>query len=127
MNENINQSKNIDQIDKLREGKKLLTEHKYEKALKAFDDTLNQNKDNATLWAARGILELKLEYYDKAEDSFRKAIDKDPTDPYYWAGLGYILQIKSEYQEALEAYEKALENGIKFEELLTQHMDTIQE
>ncbi len=126
MKENKGQNKVINQITRLREGKELFVEQNYKKALQAFDETLNQNEDNATLWAARGILELKLEYYDKAEESFRNAIENDSEDPYYWVGLGYVLQIKKEYRDAIEAYENALEKGIKFEELLMQHMDNIQ-
>jgi len=113
------------QIDRLREGKKLLVEHKYKEALRAFDETLDKNENNSTLWAAKGILELKLEHYDKSEESFRIAIDNDPNDPYFWAALGYVLKIKSEYREAIKAYEKALEKGIKIEELLENHLDTI--
>ena len=129
MNNNKSSSENNSApilVETLREGRKLLKENRYDEALSIFDKAIRLSEENATLWAANGILQLKLEYYDKAEISFRNAIKNDPLDPYFWAGLGYVLTLKNEYKKAKEAYSKALNKGIKIEELLFSHLKFVQ-
>jgi Flp pilus assembly protein TadD len=128
MNKNEIKKQNSTQlVETLRKGKKLLKENNYKEALKIFNKSVELNEDSSVLWAANALLYLKLEEYNSAEESFCKAIENNSFNPYYWAGLGYVLAIKNDYEKAKEAYQTALERGIKIEELLSAHLEFIQD
>lgn len=115
------------QLKSLEKGKKLLREHQYQEALDIFSKLVKKDKESSTLWATQGVLLLKLNQLGEAEESFNKAIDLEPKDPYYWAGLGYVLAARNNFSEAENAFQKALEKEEKFEDILSLHIEYIQE
>lgn len=76
-------------------------------ALKAFDEVLQREPDNAVVLSQIALIHNLRDRYAEGEEAARKAIEKDPKSAFAHAMLAYSLGFQNEYGEALEAANKA--------------------
>jgi tetratricopeptide (TPR) repeat protein len=103
----------------LYEGQLLISENKYEEALKAFNQALEINpKDDYTL-SMKGIALGNLGKYEGALEAFNQALEINPKNYYATSRKGVALINLSKYEEALEAFNQAFEINPKDDYILS--------
>ena len=96
-------------------GKIYLEEGRYQKALKAFDESIRSQKADAEdNWLAQGHYQKASAYYaleefGKAVSEYKNSITLNPNSVVIYNALGITHSELKQYDAALDAYKKALE------------------
>lgn len=80
----------------------------YERALRAFQDVLLDEPQNARAWSYAGICAAHLGRAGDAERSLSKALELSPQNGEAWFHLGVARSLRSEWPEAASAYRHAV-------------------
>lgn len=80
----------------------------FERALKAFDEALEQAPNNPDILSHRGVLYLHLNLKKKCLDDLNKAKEIEPDYSYRYASLAYALDFFGDLDGAIEQYEIAV-------------------
>lgn len=82
----------------------------YEKAVKAYETSLNINTGNADIWTDLGVMYRRTGQPRKAIDAFDKAISMDPTHEISRLNKGIVLMYDlNDTEAALTSWERLLE------------------
>lgn len=82
----------------------------YEKAVKAYETSLDINAGSADIWTDLGVMYRRTGHPQKAIDAFDKAISMDPTHEISRLNKGIVLMYDlSDTEAALSSWEKLLE------------------
>ena len=95
-------------MNKLEEGKTLLTNNEFEKALLLFDDFLTENNNHADALFFRGLCHRKLGRFDLSVIDFTAVIKKLPDEATIYSERGVSYYHQKEYRLALDDLNKAV-------------------
>lgn len=93
----------------LSEGRKLLTEKRYEEALETFNKALEINPKDEFALSRKGYILGNLGRYEEALEAFNKVLDINPKNAFALSRKGVALGSLGMYEDALEVFNKALE------------------
>lgn len=80
----------------------------YERALRAFQEVLLDEPQNARAWSYSGICSAHLGRAGDAERSLSKSLELSPQNGEAWFHLGVARSLRSEWPEAASAYRHAV-------------------
>lgn len=80
----------------------------------AYDQVINEDLDDATIWYNKGNDFKELGRYEEAIKAYNQALIINPDDAIAWNSKGYSLNELGRYEEAIQALEKALEIDPEF-------------
>jgi tetratricopeptide (TPR) repeat protein len=92
----------------LDEGTALYYKGDYEKALQAYEKTIELDPDYAGAWYNKGVSLVKLDRHKESLKAFEKVLELDPDNAGAWYNKGVSLVNLGRYKESLKALEKAL-------------------
>lgn len=105
---------NYPSTDDSNEGINLSEEGNYTEAIRAFDEALKINPQNATTWNEKGMVLAKLRKYDDAIKAYDEALKINPQNVDAWKNKGNALRNLGRYEEAFEAWDEALKINPQF-------------
>jgi tetratricopeptide (TPR) repeat protein len=94
--------------DLIGKAKDLMNARDFKGAIKALDEAIKLQPDNANLYLMRAMAKNMDGDFVGAEKDARKAIELDPNNDQAWENLAWALLKQGKYAEALEAAEQAL-------------------
>lgn len=94
-------------------GIKAFQEKRYEDAVKAFNDAIEQNPDDPIGYINFGNLLAAMNEIERAERFFQKAITLDEKAATAYYGLANLYYNSERYIEAAKLYQKSIEHGIQ--------------
>ncbi|MFB3766670.1 MAG: tetratricopeptide repeat protein [Methanotrichaceae archaeon] len=107
----INKSDPVAWFDK---GQKLISQGKYNEAIKCFNEAVEINPLYANAWCYKGKALYKLGKYEEAIKAFDRAIEVDPLFAVAWNNKGLTLSSLGKYDDAFKCYDKAIEINPEF-------------
>ena len=105
--------------DVYRRGTQLISQRKYEDAVKTFDKAIEKEPNYYRAWLMRGYALYCLERFDDALTSYDKALELKPDSADVWYYKGIIFKDIDKIDAAFDCYNKALEINPKYSEALT--------
>jgi len=90
------------------EGSKYYAAGEYEKALNAFDKSLQDAPDKDFLWVDRGTTLFQLGRFEESLKSFDDALEVNQSNGYAWYGKAATLHALKKNRESLQNFETAL-------------------
>lgn len=100
-------------MDLNEQGIKAFQEKRYEDAVKAFHDAIEQNPNDPIGYINFGNLLATMNEVDRAERFFQKAITLDETAATAYYGLANLYYNSERYIEAAKLYQKSIDFGIE--------------
>lgn len=104
----ITQSNYFELNNLLLEGKRLVAEQNYDKALDVYEQAANLDQNNAQIFSGIGYVHALKEEYELAADAYEQAISLSPNNSKLYYALGYSLGKSENYESAADAYEQAV-------------------
>lgn len=95
------------------EGIKALQEERYEDAVKAFTEAIEQNPDDPVGYINFGNVLAAMNEIERAERFFQKAITLDEKAATAYYGLANLYYNSERFVEAAKLYQKSIEYGIE--------------
>ncbi len=105
--------------DVYRRATQLISQRKYEDAVKTFDKAIEKEPNYYRAWLMRGYALYCLERFDDALTSYDKALELKPDSADVWYYKGIIFKDIDKIDTAFDCYNKALEINPEFSEVLT--------
>ncbi len=102
-------SENPKALEWYSKGVEELKAEKIKKAIKYFENALNEDPIFAFAWDNLGLCYRKLEDYDNAIAAYQKSLDIDPRGEMPLQNIAVAYQYKGEFQNAIEAYKRLAE------------------
>ncbi|MFZ3384038.1 MAG: tetratricopeptide repeat protein, partial [Candidatus Methanoperedens sp.] len=93
----------------LHEGNFLISEKKYEEALKAFNKAIEINPKDGYVISRKGLALGIIGRYEEALEAFNRAIEINPKDGYAISRKGFALVNLGRNEEALDVFNKLIE------------------
>ena len=81
----------------------------FEKALKAFQQAVEDDPKLAIAHLNEGIAYLNLQRVDEARTALEAALKQDPKNPYAWYNLGLLAKNSGDSQAAIDAFKRVTE------------------
>ena len=81
---------------------------RYQEALAAFEQAIQLDPDNASLYNGKGLVLSELKRYQVALTAYERAIRLDPNYAEAYFNKGNVLDDLEQFEEALAAYEQAI-------------------
>lgn len=97
----------------LLEGKRLLAKHRYNEALKKFQEAATRNPSDASVYYYMGLCYSRRGQLEKAKDYFESSLKRDANFPAAHLELGLLYDRNANYSKALYHLDKALAGGVK--------------
>ncbi|MEM1324423.1 MAG: tetratricopeptide repeat protein [Bacteroidota bacterium] len=94
-------------------GEKAYEEKEYEKALEAYEQALELDKNLAFAWYGKGLVYVKMQEYEEALLCFNRTTELNPNLAAAWNGKGYIHYKLREYRKALDSHTRAIKIDVK--------------
>jgi tetratricopeptide (TPR) repeat protein len=88
-------------------GVTLMNQSKYDEALKALDNAIQLDPQDADAWCNKGLALGILHKYDEAIQAFDKAIEINPQLVQAWYNKGNVLMNLRDYDRAIQAYDES--------------------
>lgn len=92
-----------------KKGQVFFSQGRYEKALQAFDQSIQMNPKSAESWSYKGIVLLLTYKYEEAIKCFEVAIALDSSFATTWNNKAEALYAMGRYDEAIMACDKAIQ------------------
>jgi len=88
------------------------------KERRCLEDAFKIDRNNPTVLAALGNLQLEAEAYTSAEISFKAALEADPREPTSLRGLGIVYLNQEKFEQAVDIFGRAIsadpDNGMNY-------------
>ncbi|GAB4426184.1 MAG: hypothetical protein OHK0039_44110 [Bacteroidia bacterium] len=112
----------------LDKGIEFFNQRKYQEALKAFDQAIALDPQDANPWNGKGIVLNTLGQHPEALTAFDQAIALDPQFSYPWPGKGLVFQATHNLPAAHTCYLRcfALDRNYYLRKVLRSHLDLIE-
>ncbi len=99
----------------------------YDKAIKALEECMKLQPNNATVYFELGKNYLALKDYEKAYNSFQQATNIEPTNKWFWVGMYDVSFQTKNYNQAIIVLNKLIGFEQKYkEDLASLYMSTKQ-
>jgi tetratricopeptide (TPR) repeat protein len=82
---------------------------KFEKALAAYNKSLEENAKNHNVWVNKGVSLRNLDRLDDAEECYRKALELKPDYAELHSSLGSLCIVRDNPSEAVKHFQRAIE------------------
>jgi tetratricopeptide (TPR) repeat protein len=99
-------------------GSAFLIQGKLDEAVKAFEEAIRLDPNDAGSWLDKGVALSRQGKYDEARKAYEEAINasdeairQNPNLTYAWYNKGNALKAQGKYDEAIKAYDKAIEGA----------------
>lgn len=90
------------------QGKSLVSEGKYEEAIKYLEKAVNSDPSNREYQKELAVAQYNIEDYTAAISSYEQMIVVNPTDAFAYNGLANVYRDQSDTDKAIEYYQKAV-------------------
>ncbi|HVM72577.1 MAG TPA: tetratricopeptide repeat protein [Anaerolineales bacterium] len=93
----------------LERGNDLYKANCYMEAILCYDDALQLDPENASIWNNKGLCFNDMSLNERANSCYKKALEINPKYLFAWCNLGISLNRLGSYDEALQCFLRALE------------------
>jgi tetratricopeptide (TPR) repeat protein len=92
----------------IRAGNKLREEKQFDAALRAYQDAVRLQPEDANAWFYLGMGYVSLDRFEEARSSFRRSVFVAPEDPAKWFGLCLAHYLLGDYGKAIHTCQESV-------------------